>query len=245
MNKTKRIAWLFEKMAKINSNRGLDNGFLVALCLDQILNFPAADMSAPVPAEDEQLQVATLFTYDKRILERSVTKSFVKVDRIFLVDKIIRLPRRKLDGSAHGFIINNEKNSNNAHVTNFLVDRFDNVYFLDAIRVDHPETFIADIPPLGFKRDVWFIQSMPPEGLMSSLDALAMASEALLPEVSVALSGSSDAFVPAKRARRATKRIVMDTLTSKSSYGSEAFVLNDSESLAVSSITHKPTKKLR
>ena len=91
---------------------------------------------------------------------------------IDLIDAIRTLPRRKKDGSAHGFLFYTHKNCDLklGHIANFYVDEQDEVYFIDA--QPKPKTaadkalWVQRFPhnDAHFRKEIFFIHTNPPEG---------------------------------------------------------------------------------
>ncbi len=92
-----------------------------------------------------------------------------------IIDQIRRLPRRQRDGSAQGFIFYTHEQFTEGstvqrgHMANFLVDRFDEVYFLDAQKED-PALWVLPTPPqYGYRPELFYINSLPTEDIIVNL----------------------------------------------------------------------------
>jgi len=92
-----------------------------------------------------------------------------------IIAQIRMLPRRQSDGSAQGFIFYTPEKFTEGntvqigHMANFLVDRFDEVYFLDGQSKD-PALWVLPFPPQhGYRPELFYINSLPTENMMFNL----------------------------------------------------------------------------
>jgi len=88
-----------------------------------------------------------------------------------IIQQLQCLPRRKKDGSAHGFIILTYEGfpnipKPNCHICNFFVDYDNTVYILDAQSQDERRWVRTTVPKTGYRDEVFFINSVPPEGFI-------------------------------------------------------------------------------
>jgi TPR repeat protein len=91
-----------------------------------------------------------------------------KASIINIHKKLQQLPRSKTTHTAQGFIIFIWKNRNVGHISNFFVDEEDHVFFLDA---QNPDLQVRYLPSIeGYWPEIFYLQSIPPEGLMPKVN---------------------------------------------------------------------------
>ena len=121
---------------------------ILARCVPKTIISLTSDVAEEIDSKDQVLSI-----------------QFSKANSATIKDKLINTSRRKKDGSAHGFILYTNKDKElGGHLANFLVDADNNVYFLDAQRNAHPQTFVREDPADEFLDEIFFITSIPPEG---------------------------------------------------------------------------------
>ncbi len=95
---------------------------------------------------------------------------FLRADKDNIVEYLQLLPRRKKDGSTYGFIfLTHANDANKGHVINFFVDNKDQVYFIDAQRSIFNHQITQQLDMKGYRPEIFYILSMPPEGLKPSI----------------------------------------------------------------------------
>lgn len=92
-----------------------------------------------------------------------------------IIDQIKKLPRRRSDGSAQGFIFYTHERSipgsvlQTGHMANFFVDKLNEVYFLDAQPEDSALWVLPFPPQYGYRSEIFYINSLPTEDIIANL----------------------------------------------------------------------------
>lgn len=112
--------------------------------------------------EDENPQFVIDLTYTPPA-ENSLKLYRATLENIY--KQLRDLPRRNKDNTSYGFLmLTHAKNQKIGHIINFFVDNDDEVYFLDAQRKMSVEQISKVLDLTGFRPEIFFIPSHPPEG---------------------------------------------------------------------------------
>jgi hypothetical protein len=105
---------------------------------------------------------AEIFTENKNSPNNIKLKKSQAAD---ILNHLRAIPKRKLDGTAYGFMFYTWENNKVGHVTNFFVDEQDRVFFLDA-QLPDPKKWVSNSLPSGYKPELFYLPSIPPEGFV-------------------------------------------------------------------------------